>query len=57
MGEDHYLRSGWCFEPPSPAPAGLFRVLCIKEDSRPRLWKAMKEWEWTPLISCLQIQV
>ncbi len=35
---------------------GLFRVLAQKEDSRPRLWKAIKEWDWSLLFSCLQMQ-
>lgn len=35
----------------------LLRVLAQKEDSRTRLWKAMKDWDWAPLFkSCLQIQ-
>ncbi|GAX74113.1 hypothetical protein CEUSTIGMA_g1562.t1 [Chlamydomonas eustigma] len=34
----------------------LFRVLCLKDDSRPRIWKAMKEFDWSLLFSCLQLQ-
>lgn len=34
----------------------LLRVLAQKEDSRSRLWKVMKDWDWTPLLRCLSIQ-
>eukprot|EP00195_Chlamydomonas_chlamydogama_P007615 CAMPEP_0202908722 /NCGR_PEP_ID=MMETSP1392-20130828/47033_1 /ASSEMBLY_ACC=CAM_ASM_000868 /TAXON_ID=225041 /ORGANISM="Chlamydomonas chlamydogama, Strain SAG 11-48b" /LENGTH=386 /DNA_ID=CAMNT_0049598193 /DNA_START=63 /DNA_END=1220 /DNA_ORIENTATION=- len=34
----------------------LLRVLASKDDSRPRLWRAMRDWNWGPLIGCLQLQ-
>ncbi len=37
--------------------AALMRVLATHEDSLPRLWRVMKEWDWSPLFGCLGIQV
>lgn len=31
-------------------------MLVTKEDSRPRVWKALKDWDWTPLMECMSMQ-
>lgn len=39
------------------APAALLRVLATHDDTRVRLWRQMKEWDWGPLVACLRLQV
>ena len=40
-----------------PAASVLLRILATHEDTRPRLWRAMRDWDWTPLVRCLGLQV
>eukprot|EP00798_Chlamydomonas_sp_ICE-L_P021258 gene21258-28178_t len=37
------------------AACALMYVVISKEDTRPRLWRLMKEWDWTPLFNCLNL--
>ncbi len=39
------------------ALCALMRVLAKHSDTRMRLWRQLKEWEWSHLISCLSLQV
>ncbi|KAL6747013.1 hypothetical protein V8C86DRAFT_2923512 [Haematococcus lacustris] len=38
------------------ALCGLMRAIVMKDDSRPRLWRQLREWDWTPLVACLRLQ-
>ena len=44
-------------EVPRLVSAALLRVLATHEDSLLRLWRVMKEWDWSPLFGCLGLQV
>lgn len=46
-----------CACAPLPSPAALMRVLAKYDDTRMRLWRYLKEWDWGPLIQCLRLQV
>ncbi len=35
-------------------PIGALKALALYEDSRPRVVKATKEWNWRPLVSVLE---
>uniref|UniRef100_A0A7R9YSV6 Uncharacterized protein n=1 Tax=Chlamydomonas euryale TaxID=1486919 RepID=A0A7R9YSV6_9CHLO len=38
------------------AACQLLKVLASFEDSRQRVWKAMRDWDWAPLTECLVMQ-
>lgn len=37
--------------------ADVLRVIAKNTDTRPRLWRQLKDWDWSPLIACLRLQV
>ena len=39
------------------AIAAFLRVLIKYDDTRLRLWRYLKDWDWVPLIHCLCLQV
>ncbi len=43
----------------APCPSALLRVVAREVDARPRLWRCMRmsEWDWTPLVHCLDLTV
>ena len=43
--------------PLKAAICGLLRVIAKHSDTRPRLWRQLKEWDWSHLVACLKMQV
>jgi hypothetical protein len=31
-------------------------VLVSNDDSRSRLWRQLRDWDWSPLVACLKLQ-
>lgn len=42
--------------PLKAAICGLLRVISKHDDTRPRLWRQLRDWDWSHLIGCLRMQ-